>query len=226
MIIEIKDTDFFLLVLQSFTNYKQVDITISEDSMLIECIEIYKIYVNLDKSNFTASSTRDKFSVDPSHLYKSINVLNTTTLEVLEDHISLRNDISHIIVPLLSTIEHQYEEICEVHTKFMIHPKNLHTIPILQGLVRYEIENDTLFIRRIAREVFEEIELREVDFIEAGELSFPCNNNWSEMLEGIRRNLQGAMFLFSDSYLSVQLLFKENENVYFEIQVMKSMTDF
>ncbi|KAF9763377.1 hypothetical protein NGRA_1297 [Nosema granulosis] len=225
MIIEIKNRDFFLSVLSTFLNKKQIDITVSEDSMLIECIEICRTYVNLDRSIFEADETREKFSVDPSHLHKSCNILKTNEIHILEDHILLRNEISYIKIPLLSTIDHQYEEVGEVHTKFMIHSKNIQTVSLLQGLVRYEIENDTLFIRRIAHQVFEEIEMRDVDFIEVGELSFSCNNSWSVIFEDISRSIQGTMFFFSDCFLSVQLLFKDKENVYYEIQIPKALVE-
>ncbi|EOB11517.1 hypothetical protein NBO_1109g0001 [Nosema bombycis CQ1] len=226
MIIQLHQRDFFLSIFKAFTDKKQVDITISSDNLLIKVIEIDRIYFNLDKSNFS-SNFDFKISLDPSNLYKALNLLNTNLIEIENDHVLLKNFNnsfeSFVKIPLLSTKDHCYEEITEIHTRFMIHPKNIESICFLKGLVRYEIENDTLFIRKMAREVFNEIEIRDVDFIDVGELSFSCNNNWVSMIESISKEIKGIIFNFSDCFLSVQFLFENNENVFLEIQIPKSL---
>lgn len=223
MCIEIKNRNLFMSLLSIFKSKEKIQMTIDKDTILIECIGIHKYYLSIPSTIFSTKKKCDKFTINPKHLHSALSLLSSDNFEVNNEYIKIFTDISYIKIPLLSTIEHQYEEIEDVYTRFVVNSSVVGIFANMSGLVKYEIENEKLYLRK---NVIEEIEIKNLNFIETGELSFVCNNEWAEVSQNIMSHVDKVLFLYSAHFLSVQYLFKNDEKIYLEIQVPKSTVDF
>lgn len=223
MKIEIINKKIFISLLSIFKSKKTVNLEITEENFLLECIELAKYYLNIPSTIVQANGTLSKITFDPSHLLNSLTILPTNTFEITNEHIIIFTYDSYIKIPLLSTTENEYEDIEDICTRFVVDNKTVVIFSNLKNLVKYEIEEEKLYLRKMGKEIIEEIEIKNISFIESGELSFLCNNEWSNCILPIYNYVEKALFLFSSNFLSVQFLFKNDEKIYFEVQVPRSL---
>ncbi|WUR04164.1 DNA damage checkpoint control protein RAD17 [Vairimorpha necatrix] len=225
MIVELKKKNLVLSLLSIFKTKTKIIISITPENILIESIEIHKYYLSIPNTLFSCSETFEKFSINPIHLLNSLDLVSSDILEINSDLIKICTDTAFIKIPFISTISHIYEEVDDIYTKFVVDSKTIGIFSNLKGLVKYEIEDGKLFIRKIDREVIEEIEIKKMSFIETGELSFPCNNIWTDVVSPILNLVEKVLFLFGANILTVQFLFKNEEKIFLEIQIPKTLIE-
>lgn len=223
MKIEILNKKVFISFFSIFKNKKTINLEITEENFLLECIELTKYYLNIPETIVKSDGILKKITFDPNHLLNSLTILPTNTFEVINEYIVIFIENSYIKIPLLLTVENEYEDVEDICTRFIVDNKTVVIFSNLKNLVKYEIEDGKLFIRKIGKEIIEEIEIKHLNFIESGELSFICNNEWSSCILPIYIYVEKILFLFSSNFLSVQFLFKNDEKIYFEVQVPRSL---
>lgn len=225
MIVELKNKNIFMSILSIFKNKDKINLSINKDSMLLESIALQKYYINIPNTIFNTSESCNKFTINPKYLYDALILLDTNNFEVNIDQVKVYTSISYIKIPFTLSIHHQYEEILDIYTKFVVTNKVISIFSNMAGLVKYEIEDTKLFIRKIGKEAIEEIEIKKLSFIETGELSFCCSNEWTDIVHPVLNFVDNVLFLFSANVLCLQFLFKNEEKIYFEIQVPRSLIE-
>ncbi|EQB60492.1 hypothetical protein NAPIS_ORF01945 [Vairimorpha apis BRL 01] len=174
MKIEILNKKVFISFFSIFKNKKTINLEITEENFLLECIELTKYYLNI-----------------PETIVKS---------DVTNEYIVIFIENSYIKIPLLSTVENEYEDVEDICTRFIVDNKTVVIFSNLKNLVKYRIEDGKLFIRKIGKEIIEEIEIKHLNFIESGELSFICNNEWSSCILPIYIYVEKILFCLAQIF--------------------------
>lgn len=217
------DHKFLRDVVRVFLSKREVTVEVRQEYISMCSHGQSRIYSVIEDSLFATDAEDLVFTVRTQHLVEGLEVLEGDF--VLGERLKLAKEGSTVTIPLVTTVDDEYEEVSGVTTKFVVGAAAADALDRLRGLVTYEIEDGSLFIRKRAGDVIEEVELLKIDFIVMGELKFQCNNDWTETLGGIKEHIENIMVAFSENFLCVQFLFRKYSRSYLELQIPRSLVE-
>ncbi|KAM0672203.1 hypothetical protein CWI42_081260 [Ordospora colligata] len=230
MRIVVNDKKLFKAALKSLSCRKEITIDAMHNRMILsshgfshaQC----RFYLSIDTLGSDIPSDLDHlvFTVNPFHLFEGILLLDEYDI-VIDDSMKLTDLKSTIMIPFISTVVNEYEDMGLPVTKCVLTPKIASTLGMLRGIVVYEAINSKLLVKKSTCDGVDEIEICNTEFLMNGDLKFKCNNDWTDFLDAFEEHSESVMLTFSSSLLSVQFLLKNHTEGYLEIQVPRLIVD-
>ncbi|KAM0686733.1 hypothetical protein COBT_002036 [Conglomerata obtusa] len=220
----INDILFFKTLINSLSLLKHLTFKITQTNFYILSVDINRYFISLPEKFYKIE--RDfEFTVITAQLLEGLNLISTRSSFTLSNSLKIEFCLSSgrakVEISFISFIDHEYEDISDVSTKFIIKRTNFN-IPFT-GIVNYSYKKDNLILRRDANEISEEVQVFEVNFIENRNLNFTCSNTWTNVYNLLGEEIEDVLFNFCDNFMSVQFLFKKYDESFFEIQVPRSL---
>ncbi|KAF7684424.1 hypothetical protein TCON_0380 [Astathelohania contejeani] len=232
MDILITNIKFFKSIIRAFSAKKYITWVVKDTNIQVMTIDTYRYFLNLDTDIYEVLSSSEgvTFTIMPSLLHNYLNLFTQNLKIEIKNNLSLsnfedKNCKINVQIPFIRQIPPEYQHIGDTNIQFIVSRKTSLILSKFKGLVTYEIQNKTLYLRRWNEEMREEIIIPQIDIIEGTILDFTCNNSWVDIFEYLGEYIENVMFGFSEDFLSVQFLFHKFENSYLEVQIPRSLTN-
>lgn len=225
MKIVVKETDFFFKILRLFKDKERLTFEIDTENFKLSLSRLNAYYVNLEVSLFAIEGVDEvMFTVNPNLLLRHLHFFKSGMTMLIGKFLVLQNTdkdvVTEIRIPLNSTEEHGYVFL-EPNTKVLL--KNIDVIRHFAGITTYELRNEKLVLTKTVNETKDVLVMDDVEWLEARDLYFVCDNDWTKGLDTLSDCVESVLLEFSPYVLSVKFLFKHFHGSYLEIQVPKSV---
>ncbi|KAH9411092.1 hypothetical protein HK407_08g12360 [Ordospora pajunii] len=184
----------------------------------------FYLAIDAEVSGIPTDSDHLVFSVNPSHLFEGVLLLDVYDI-LVADCMKLTDLKSTIMIPFISTVGTEYEDVGVPVTKCVLAPRIAVKLGMLRGIVVYEAAQSRLIVKKNTCDGIDEVEIIHTEFLVNGDLKFKCNNDWTDLLDAFEEHSESVMLTFSSSILSVQFLLKNHTEGYLEIQVPRMVAD-
>lgn len=225
MKITVREVGFFTKIMKLFGERERLTLEIDSESVKMSLAHLNSYYVNLEASLFEIEEPGDvSFTVNPSLVAKNLHFFRSGLSMEVGTFFILRNfdkqTTTEVKIPLNKPEEYEYA-LLEASTKVLL--KNIAVIKYFTGITTYEAKDNMLVLTKTENEVRDILAMEDVEWLQAGDLYFSCNNDWVRGLDALGDYIEAVLMEFSAYVLSVKFLFKKFHESYLEIQVPKNI---
>lgn len=226
MKITIKNMDFFSDILKIFREKDRLTFEIDTENFKMSLLHMNSYYANLEMSLFAVEDPEEiSFTVDPKLMLKYLHFFRAGLSIEVDRFLVLRSMESQasteIRVPLNELESYGYTFL-EPSTKALL--KNIGFLKTFTGMTTYETRDGCLVLTKVLNEAKDVLVIEDVEWLQAQDLYFTCNNDWVSSLETLSDRIESVLMEFSPYILSVKFLFKNFTKSYLEIQVPKCIS--
>lgn len=225
MKIAVREVCFFTKILRLFGERERLTLEIDTENVKMSLAHLNSYYVNLEASLFEFEEPGDvSFTINPSLVVKNLHFFKSGLSMEVGTFFILRNfekqATTEVRIPLNRPEEYEYA-LLEASTKVLL--RNTSVIKYFTGITTYEAKDSMLMLTKTENEVRDVLAMQDIEWLQAGDLYFTCNNDWVRGLDALEDYIEAVLMEFSAYVLSVKFLFKKFHESYLEIQVPKSV---
>ena len=225
MRIAVKEIGFFTKILKLFGEKERLTLEIDSENFKMSLSHLNSYYVNLEVSLFDIEEPEDvSFTINPNLLIKNLHFFRSGLSMEVGAFLILRNidkqTTTEVRIPLNRPEDYGYT-FMEASTKVLL--RNTNVIKYFTGITTYETKKNMLVLTKTENEVRDILVMEDIEWLQAGDLYFTCNNDWVKGLDVLGDYIEVVLMEFSTYILSVKFLFKKFHESYLEIQVPKSV---